>query len=352
MKLIGNDNWKPTLAQVTEKPNRKKAIPDPYEVPPLEMMDAEAVGQTATKLEKQESLYKVQQREINEKEEKLERAKNELSILKALKNDSNALKKLYEEKNTLERTNEELKEFLTQKGLKWVGRNKKMPVVIERKPQLNLDIVAKRIEELNIIAERDASPFVEKDGAYVLSKVDPLPIGFYSNGVIIKGYDFHDYNSKEGRALIKDILEGYFPYEIKEKYSEGVPLKIIDHTDEVYDPKVFKANARGNGKVDEEFRPCSTNEFLKQLPEKVIKDGKIVPVREEAAKKIKALKNFSDLIEIDTDVILQERKGKTFNQEDITAIKVRSEKGKYALIIKTLAKNNIGTVYNYVEKYR
>eukprot|EP00826_Nyctotherus_ovalis_P032174 TRINITY_DN2596_c0_g4_i2.p1 TRINITY_DN2596_c0_g4~~TRINITY_DN2596_c0_g4_i2.p1 ORF type:complete len:386 (-),score=137.03 TRINITY_DN2596_c0_g4_i2:28-1185(-) len=350
MKLIGSDDWNPSAAQIPHS-KATKAMPEPYDVPTLEMMDAEAVGLVSVRLERQENLYNVQQKEIGQKNGKLTHVKEELEILRITKKDSNGLKKLYEERVELERANKEMKEFLAKQGLKWVGRNIKMPVKFESRPFIDLEVVAKRIEELNIIAERDAKPFVNKDGVHVLAKVDPLPIGFYANGVMIKGYDFHDYNSKEGRVLMKDLLEGYFPYEIKDKYSEGVPLKIVDHTEELYDPKVFKANARGVGKVDEDFRPCSTNEFLKQLPEKVIKDGRIVPVREEAAKKIKAAKSCSTLIEIETDVVLQERKGTKFPQEEVTTIKVRTEKGKRTLMAKVLAKDCVETVYKYVEKY-
>lgn len=351
MKLLGNDDWNPLAAQIVQ-PGTNKAVPEPFDVPTLEMMDAEAVGLVSARLQRQENLYNVQLKEIGQRNEKLVRVKEELEILRAMKKDSSKLKKMYKERVELEKTNKEMKEFLAKQGLKWVGRNIKMPVKIESRPFIDLEVVAKRIEELNIIAERDAKPFVNKDGVHVLAKVDPLPIGFYANGVKIKGYDFHDYNSKEGRVLMKDLLEGYFPYEIKDKYSEGVPLKIVDHTEELYDPKVFKANARGAGKVDEDFRPCSTNEFLKQLPEKVIRDGKIVPVREEAAKRIKAAKNSCTLVEVETEVVVRERKGAKFAPEEVTAVKVRTEKGKLTLVVKVLAADCVESVYKYVEKYR
>lgn len=42
-------------------------------------------------------------------------------------------------------------------------------------------------------------------------------------------------------------------------------------------------NSAGNN--DDELKPMSKNEFLNKLPENVVKDGKLIPVRSEIAKK-------------------------------------------------------------------
>ena len=34
--------------------------------------------------------------------------------------------------------------------------------------------------------------------------------------------------------MLSDILDGYFPYDLKTKYPEGVPLRPVDLTDEMY----------------------------------------------------------------------------------------------------------------------
>ena len=34
--------------------------------------------------------------------------------------------------------------------------------------------------------------------------------------------------------MLSDILDGYFPYDLKHKYPEGVPLKPVDMTDDNY----------------------------------------------------------------------------------------------------------------------
>ena len=51
---------------------------------------------------------------------------------------------------------------------------------------------------------------------------------------MIKGMPFYPYYSKQAQSMLSDILDGYFPYDLKEKYPEGVPLKPIDMVDETY----------------------------------------------------------------------------------------------------------------------
>lgn len=38
--------------------------------------------------------------------------------------------------------------------------------------------------------------------------------------------------------MLSDILDGYFPYDLKKQYPEGVPLKPIDMCDDVYNEKL------------------------------------------------------------------------------------------------------------------
>ena len=65
-------------------------------------------------------------------------------------------------------------------------------------------------------------------------KHDDVHIYFYQNGLMIQGFPFYPYYSKQAQGLLSDILDGYFPYDLKTKYPEGVPLKPVDLCDEVF----------------------------------------------------------------------------------------------------------------------
>ena len=63
--------------------------------------------------------------------------------------------------------------------------------------------------------------------------------------------------------MLSDILDGYFPYDLKKKHPEGAPLKPVDCTDDNYtaqtkqNPK-FKAF----GDLEMDTAPMSKEEFL------------------------------------------------------------------------------------------
>ena len=81
----------------------------------------------------------------------------------------------------------------------------------------------KRVEELNFVAERQYTATIEGNMKGLKSHSD-VNIYLYQNGVRIEGYPFYEYESKQAQRVLGDILEGYFPYDLKQKYPEGVPL--------------------------------------------------------------------------------------------------------------------------------
>ncbi len=161
--------------------------------------------------------------------------------------------------------------------------------------------------------------------------------------------------------MLSDILDGYFPYDLKGKYPDGVVMKIIDHTEEAYDPKTYeqKDNVRDFLKMDEQFRPYTKEEFLKQLPEQIIKNGKIIPVRADIGKRLGVVPETESnvpqshqLVEVETHVVVAEKAGSPYDKEDISTVKIRTEKGARCLVIKLLATDKVSSLYKYAAKYR
>ena len=86
---------------------------------------------------------------------------------------------------------------------------------------------------------------------------------------------------------MSDILDGYFPYDLKQKYPNGVPLKPVDLVDETYNSATEgKSNKiKGLSDADRPDGPMSKKEFLNKFPETVIKDGQIHKIREDLEKR-------------------------------------------------------------------
>ena len=152
--------------------------------------------------------------------------------------------------------------------------------------------------------------------------------------------------------MLSDILDGYFPYDLKKKYPEGVPLKPVDMVDETFTNQ-FRQDPRFKQLEDLDGpAPLSKQEFLNQFPKQVVKDGNIIPIREELEAKFKATGkidvnklNSNEPIEVETHVTAETDAAQVVN------LRVRTETGKRNVIIKVLATDKMAAVYEYVLPY-
>lgn len=94
-------------------------------------------------------------------------------------------------------------------------------------------MLSRRIEELNFIAEKQYVATIQGN-MKGFKQHDEVPIFFFQNGLMIKDCPFYPYYSKQAQSVLADILDGYFPFDLKEKFPNGVPLKPIDLCDETY----------------------------------------------------------------------------------------------------------------------
>lgn len=164
-----------------------------------------------------------------------------------------------------------------------------------------------RIAELNIVAGEGTSD-VEKNshGEFKLKKREYIELCFWKNGFQVNGAPVRSYVVPINRAFVQDILDGYFPYELKEKYPDGVPFTVLDHSFEHYHrpfsqagqgrqlcsrgkvgqnvSDVTAADSKTRAKEQEEGNPDA---FLARLPKNVIRNGKIVPVRAAVEEMVK-----------------------------------------------------------------
>jgi hypothetical protein len=58
----------------------------------------------------------------------------------------------------------------------------------------------------------------------------PIPLTFFKDGVKLGSFDFQSHDLASAQQLIRDIMDGYFPYALKEDYPDGVAMKVVDRT--------------------------------------------------------------------------------------------------------------------------
>ena len=165
--------------------------------------------------------------------------------------------------------------------------------------------------------------------------------------------------------MLADILDGYFPYQLKRIFPDGTLLKVIDKIDEAYTSDKTNGNINDIHNIYEnDLKPQTKEEFLNQLPKTVIHNGKAIAIRDDIQKKLEgggkpvvtaqgaAVKE--GIMNLDTDISLKEERNQLNEVEKnmVTTLKVRTESGRLTLMVKLLATDKIQKLYDLVASYR
>ena len=235
-----------------------------------------------------EQLNKNLRLEVKEKALKINTLEADNTVLRMSSNEDSLkeITKLKAERDKLKKTTEDMKKFLADYGLKWVGEDgqahegkfdkqainndldHKAPNYRNNLPkEIDTEVLSRRIEELNFIAEKQTI-ITNAYGMKEFKALDPVQIFFFKNGMIIKGFQFYPYYSKQAQSILSDILDGYFPYDLKKKYPEGVQLEPVDCTDDTYSENLTKDVKNPKFKLFQDLQkkdcaPMSKDEFLK-----------------------------------------------------------------------------------------
>jgi hypothetical protein len=172
-----------------------------------------------------------------------------------------------------------------------------------------------------------------------------VPIFFFQNGLILKGFPFRPYSSHQAQSLLSDLLDGFFPFDLKKKYPDGVPLSVVDKTSEPFRPQ----DSGGIRSVeDQDLGFLSKEQFLAQLPDSVIKEGKVIPIKEDLARMLGAETKAQDgTIEVPTHVDRRLEAGEA--ELKYTTLRVKSESGKKTWILRLLYSDTIAVLKRLLE---
>lgn len=193
---------------------------------------------------------------------------------------------------------------------------------------------------------------VKKDGVHRIEKAAPVTIAFFRNGLAMKAAGgFHPYYSKEAQSILSDILDGYFPYDLKKKYPDGAILKVVDRTEDQFkEGEAGKVQAFADLEVQQAMAP-SKEEFLSQFPKHLMKGGRVIPLREELEKKFdpaKSLSKFHKIPAVTPEHL--EAKVADLPPEEIVSLRIRTENGS-TLLLKFCIHDTMANVYEALDGY-
>ena len=129
-----------------------------------------------------------------------------------------------------------------------------------------------------------------------------MALTLWRDGFAVDDGEFRGFEEEKNRAFVRDLVDGYFPYEFKDTHPEGVPFRLIDKSDERHDAgfRAFTGEAarldgaeprpsEARGAAPARLKPTAagavikpkpkTKAFLDKLPPTVIRAGKVVEVR-------------------------------------------------------------------------
>ncbi|XP_020504645.2 UBX domain-containing protein 11 isoform X1 [Labrus bergylta] len=353
--------------------------------PPSNFELMSAMMQRVTLLEK---IVKSQAQELEQKNERISVLRDKLRLLKESESPHDIESSSDVERRCQKLQNQvcEMESFLSDYGLIWVGGEGEQPRNSEgglwqpdtseaRIFHMNFELVLQRIRELNILAG-EGECFVQSTSTGAqLAKKDPIQLSLYNNGIVMFQGPFRSYEEQSTQQCMQDLMDGYFPAELQERFPDGVPFEVHDRRHEEFNSRLPWSQFPGEGqavlgKRDESVnvvssrlpgKKLSIDQFLNKLPKVIVKAGRVIDVRDSLRTTLQGSSDAqsSSMILIDTPALqVMKERLQTFSTDrplsaldDIT-LKVKTEDGNHTYILKMSSSETIGHLRQYLDNHR
>ncbi|XP_058601848.1 UBX domain-containing protein 11 isoform X2 [Onychostoma macrolepis] len=281
--------------------------------------------------------------------------------------------------------------YLNDYGLIWVGSykehdeqaNSQLPGATNARKtfEMNYRLVLQNIQELNIVAGEGESHVTATPGGAKLTQQSSIPLWLYKNGIVMFSGPFRSYQDPSTQECMQDLMDGFFPSELQERFPNGVPFQVHDKRDEEFIVRRPGTEFPGRGQtIDGAGRhsvgsfeqtsstapkqsqipgkKLSMEQFLRKLPVTVVKEGKVIGIRDS----IKAhLLGFPDnakshsVTTVETSALQTLRAcetDSTQSEKGITTLRLKSEDGMETFIMKMYFTETIGDLRHYLDLKR
>ncbi|CAL8297944.1 unnamed protein product [Gadus morhua 'NCC'] len=355
--------------------------------------DLELLSSMMQRLTQLEATVKSQAKELENKEKKitiLERKLNLTEPKKVVADQEDLMKTC----RRLHTQVTEMENFLIDYGLMWVGDGEEgeetLRLGLEEAEQeqsqgtertlwhpdtsavagfqVDFDLLLQNVRQLNLLAGEGES-FVQPTamGAQLATR-EPIQLRLYSNGILMFEGPFRSHREASTQRCLQDLMDGYFPSELQERFPEGVPFQVHDNRHEEFiERPLFSGKGLAVGAVRNTIsavpgRKLTKDQFLNRLPKVVIKGGKVIDIRSsvEATLQGSSSGQNSPVTFIDTPALraMNERleiRGSGSHpsaDDDVATLRVKSEDGNRSYILKMHISETIGHLRRYLEKHR
>ncbi|XP_078093320.1 UBX domain-containing protein 11 [Mustelus asterias] len=374
------------------------------------LSDTELMSTMVKRLTKMEQRVRTQAQEISKKNQKIAVLEEKLSLLQLSNADKPKRQQELEKLLQLQNQVWEMEKFLNDYGMIWVGSEKddasglylNEEEEFEELPdpselisypdnaamkffQIDFDLVLENIKDLNILAGEGEARIEHITGGARLKRPDPVPLTLFKNGIVMFNGPFRSFDDPSTQHYLQDIMDGYFPSELQNRYPEGVPIKVTDKRDMIFRDRRFYAEFPGMGQtIDGSCTPTvsaqqdskhvketseipglklSVEQFLNKLPKTVIRAGKVINIRGDIKDilqipQVPSRPSDENTILIETPILAELRERLNFSEENrpaprnISTLRIKSENGEKTYIVKMLFTQTVGDLRTYLNKSR
>ncbi|XP_044527298.1 UBX domain-containing protein 11 [Gracilinanus agilis] len=291
-----------------------------------------------------------------------------------------------------------MERFLNDYGLEWVGEPSEIEMEMETDlepekwtlkklwkpgdstvpPKVDFDELLENLRDLSLLAGEGQSLVHTSSSMAVLKTPEPVPLTLYQNGIIMFNGPFRPFSDVSTQQCIQDILDGFFPSELKKIYPNGVPFQVTDLRNVVYQekqlPKPFSGPGyvigRMNSKESEKLHETVTDstpfvrnttfsqpptltkeQFLRKLPKFVIRHGEVIEVREPIRETLEGCTGPQEIL-VETERLRQTSSSPASPEFPTVTLRIKSENGEQSFVLPMSPLDTIGDVRRYLAQAR
>ena len=141
------------------------------------------------------------------------------------------------------------------------------PRAPERKPnkprfEVNIEKLKKSIKELNGVAGDGKGVVVTRpNGDRKVVMPTPKQLFLYADGFRVDDGPFRAFDDDKNRSFVRDLQDGYFPYEMVHTHPDGVPFRLVDKHDEDWESGFVAFTGAARLLDSQRFRPPAPISF-------------------------------------------------------------------------------------------
>lgn len=126
----------------------------------------------------------------------------------------------------------------------------------------DMEHVRRAVVELNAMADGGNGEIVKRrDGSHGFS-TPSLTLSFWSNGLQLDDGALRVYDAPDAIAFLRDLLDGFFPYELKHAFPEGVIFNLSDYTNRSFGSPVAADHQWGSGRRLDSRGDCRVSQLV------------------------------------------------------------------------------------------